>query len=161
MIIATEEAIISTKPNIIFTDSASVLAAPEGESFKYLVHTDPGRAFSLNKHNLLLDSRPLKNQKLMKSQTRQQIIVANRTMDNTTAYSELTESNMDKVFWGGAITTANYVHSRLPSSSLESTRYKIWHGKNPSYVHFWVFGPDVLYTFAKKNGVHERRLRGQ
>lgn len=62
----------------------------------------------------------------------------------------LADSNMDKVFWGEAISTANYLQNRLPSSSVASTPYELWHRKKPSYEHLRVFGSEAFVHIPKE-----------
>ena len=52
----------------------------------------------------------------------------------------LAESGLRKQYWGEAITAANYLQNRLPSSSLEKTPYEFWHNKKPSHSHTRIFG---------------------
>ena len=67
----------------------------------------------------------------------------------------LAESGLGKQYWGEAITAANYLQNRLPSSSsIEKTPYEFWHNKKPSYNHIRIFGSEAYVHVPK-----EKRLK--
>ena len=42
--------------------------------------------------------------------------------------------------WGYALQTSIYILNRVPSKSVPTTPYEIWHGKKPSLAHFKIWG---------------------
>ncbi|KXJ75795.1 hypothetical protein RP20_CCG011026 [Aedes albopictus] len=56
----------------------------------------------------------------------------------------LAESNLPTKYWGEAMTTANFLQNRLPSSSVPRTPHEIWTGRLPCYKHLHVFGSEAL-----------------
>ena len=38
-------------------------------------------------------------------------------------------------FWGNALLTNAYILNRVPSQSVSSTTYELWHGKKPNLEH--------------------------
>lgn len=62
----------------------------------------------------------------------------------------LSESKLQKRYWGEAICTANYLQNRLPSSVVAKTPYELWHGKKPSYGHLRVFGSETYVHVPKE-----------
>lgn len=66
----------------------------------------------------------------------------------------LSESGLGKQYWGEAMTAANYLQNRLPSSSVEKTPFELWHNKKPSYGHIRIFGSEAYVHVPK-----EKRLK--
>lgn len=62
----------------------------------------------------------------------------------------LAESGLGKTYWGEAICTAIYLQNRLPSSSVDSTPFELWHGKKPSYGHLRIFGSQAYVHVPKE-----------
>ena len=60
----------------------------------------------------------------------------------------LAESGLGKQYWGEAITAANYLQNRLPSSSIEKTPYEF--NKKPSYSHIRIFGSEAYVHVPKE-----------
>lgn len=52
----------------------------------------------------------------------------------------LSESGLDKRFWGEAVTTGNFLLNISPSSVVEGTPFERWWGKKPDYSSIRVFG---------------------
>ncbi|KAL0396346.1 UNVERIFIED_CONTAM: Copia protein [Sesamum calycinum] len=52
------------------------------------------------------------------------------------ARSMMVQANIPISFWGDAILTASYILNRVPSKSVPSTPYELWHGRKPSYVMY-------------------------
>ena len=64
----------------------------------------------------------------------------NRTLLNKVRCM-LIESGLKKKFWGEAIMTAAYIHSRSPKPSINSkTPEEMWTGTPPDLSHMMVFG---------------------
>ena len=42
--------------------------------------------------------------------------------------------------WGFTLQTAAYILNRIPSKSVSTTPYEIWHGKAPSLKHVKIWG---------------------
>lgn len=56
----------------------------------------------------------------------------------------LAESGLSTKYWGEAVTTANFLQNRLPSSSIPRTPHELWTGRLPCYKHLHVFGSEAL-----------------
>lgn len=68
----------------------------------------------------------------------------NRTLLNT-ARCLLTQSGLPASFWAEAISTANYIRNRTPSSALNGkSPYEVWTGRKPDVSHFREFGSKVF-----------------
>ncbi|KAL0316519.1 UNVERIFIED_CONTAM: Retrovirus-related Pol polyprotein from transposon TNT 1-94 [Sesamum radiatum] len=48
------------------------------------------------------------------------------------ARSMMAQANLPISFWGDAILTVAYILNRVPSKSIPSTPYELWHGRKPS-----------------------------
>ncbi|KAL0313189.1 UNVERIFIED_CONTAM: Retrovirus-related Pol polyprotein from transposon TNT 1-94 [Sesamum radiatum] len=48
------------------------------------------------------------------------------------ARSMMVQENLPISFWGDAILTVAYILNRVPSKSIPSTPYELWHGKKPN-----------------------------
>ncbi|KAK4384341.1 Retrovirus-related Pol polyprotein from transposon TNT 1-94 [Sesamum angolense] len=48
------------------------------------------------------------------------------------ARSMMAQANLPISFWGDAILTASYILNRVPSKSIPSTPYELWHGRKPN-----------------------------
>jgi hypothetical protein len=68
-------------------------------------------------------------------------------------------SDLSISFWGYALETTAFILNRAPSKSVETTPYKLWHGKKPklSFLRVWDYEayvkklqPDKLETKSKK-----------
>lgn len=72
----------------------------------------------------------------------------NRTLIEMTRCM-LASSGLHKQFWGEAVTTANHIINRLPSKSVETTPYELWHNKQPNLNYFHTFGTPVFAHVPK------------
>ena len=64
----------------------------------------------------------------------------NRTLQEI-ARCLLFEANLDQIFWGEAINTANYLLNLRPSKSINNKiPYEIWTGQEVNYDHLKIFG---------------------
>lgn len=52
----------------------------------------------------------------------------------------LSDSRLQRQFWGEAMMTANYLQNRLPTSASDYTPYELWHGQKPDYSTMRIFG---------------------
>ncbi|KAK4383583.1 Copia protein [Sesamum angolense] len=48
------------------------------------------------------------------------------------ARSMMAQANLPISFWGDTILTAAYILNRVPSKSVPSTPYELWHGRKPN-----------------------------
>ncbi|KAL0298186.1 UNVERIFIED_CONTAM: Copia protein [Sesamum angustifolium] len=48
------------------------------------------------------------------------------------ARSMIAQANLPISFWGDAILTAAFILNRVPSKSIPSTPYEVWHGRKPN-----------------------------
>jgi len=68
----------------------------------------------------------------------------NRTLLDTTRCL-LIDSGLSQSFWGEAISTANYLRNRCPSSSLKGkTPFEKWNNRVPDVSHLRPFGTEVF-----------------
>ena len=54
--------------------------------------------------------------------------------------SMMVQANLPISFWGDALLTADYILNRVPSQSISSTFYDLWHGKKPNLEHLCPWG---------------------
>ncbi|KAM1980963.1 hypothetical protein ACFX15_037518 [Malus domestica] len=54
--------------------------------------------------------------------------------------SMMTRSKLPGFLWGEALKTANYIMNRVPSKSVPSTPFELWHGRAPNFDYFHVWG---------------------
>lgn len=73
----------------------------------------------------------------------------------------LIQAKLPPMFWAEAVSTANYIRNRVPTSSLQGkTPYQLWTGKLPDVRHFHEFGSKV-YCLSRKPGIGKLEPRGQ
>ncbi|CAD6236968.1 GSCOCG00012493001-RA-CDS [Cotesia congregata] len=76
----------------------------------------------------------------------------------------LIQAGFPTMYWGAAITTANYLRNRCPSRSHGgSTPFELWFGRKPELKHLRVFGAKVL-VLRKEIGrqkLEERSIEGR
>ena len=75
----------------------------------------------------------------------------NRTLVEK-ARSMLTDSGVDKCFWGQAIQTAAFLTNRSPSNAIASdvTPFELWEGKKPNVSKLRTFGCPVYVHIPKE-----------
>jgi hypothetical protein len=78
---------------------------------------------------------------------------------NTKARAMLLDAGLPMTFWGEAITTACYLHHRIPTSSLIDFKspYKLLHGVKPRLHHLRRFGCTV-YKHIPKEQRHDKKF---
>ena len=54
--------------------------------------------------------------------------------------SMIAQANLPISFWGDTLLTAAYILNRVPSQSISSTPYELWHDKNPNLDHLRPWG---------------------
>lgn len=80
----------------------------------------------------------------------------NRTLQEMTR-AMLKHSRLPLSYWGEAITTANYLHNRLPGKSTSMvTPYERWFNKPPQIQHLRVFGSPAYAHITKSKLVHTK-----
>ena len=52
----------------------------------------------------------------------------------------MAQANLPIFFGGDALLTASYIFNRVPSQSISSTYYELWHGKNINLEHLRPWG---------------------
>lgn len=77
---------------------------------------------------------------------------------NDMAVCMLLDANLDKRYWGEAITTAAYIQNRMPSRVVRKTPYELWHGRKPDLSNLRVFGCDAYVRIpdAKRGKLDEK-----
>ncbi len=60
--------------------------------------------------------------------------------------------------WGYALETALYILNKIPTKSVFSTPYEIWHGRQPSLKHVKVWG---CLAFIKKLKIDKLETRSE
>ena len=63
----------------------------------------------------------------------------NRTLLDMTR-SMMAQANLPISFWGDALLTTAYILNRVPSQSVSSTPYELWHDKKPNLEHLRPWG---------------------
>ncbi|KAL0391272.1 UNVERIFIED_CONTAM: Copia protein [Sesamum latifolium] len=94
--------------------------------------TDRGREYLSEQFKQICEDKGIIRQ-LTIPYTPQQNGVAerrNRTLLEM-ARSMMAQANLPISFWGDAILTAAYILNRVPSKSIPTTPYELWHGRKP------------------------------
>ena len=63
----------------------------------------------------------------------------NKTLLDMTR-SMMAQANLPISFWGDSLLTAAYILNKVPSQSVSSTPYELWHGKKPNLEHLCLWG---------------------
>ncbi|KAL0457635.1 UNVERIFIED_CONTAM: Retrovirus-related Pol polyprotein from transposon TNT 1-94 [Sesamum latifolium] len=95
--------------------------------------TDRGREYLSEQFKQICEDKGIIRQ-LTIPYTPQQNGVAerrNRTLLEM-ARSMMAQANLPISFWGDAILTAAYILNRVPSKSIPTTPYELWHGRKPN-----------------------------
>ncbi|KAM1015922.1 hypothetical protein ACFX2A_046661 [Malus domestica] len=69
--------------------------------------------------------------------------------------SMMSRSKLPGFLWGEALKTANHILNRVPSKSVISTPFELWHGRTPNFEYFHVWGCKSEARFYNPN---ERKL---
>ena len=64
--------------------------------------------------------------------------------------SMLFDAGLDKIYWGEAINTANYLKNMLPTKILTKTPYEIWNDRKPNFEHLKIFGSKAFVHVPKQ-----------
>ena len=64
--------------------------------------------------------------------------------------------DLPKIFWGYVLNSAIYTLNHVPSKSINSTPYEIWHGRKPSLSHLRIWGS---YAYVKRNESNNLKAR--
>lgn len=68
----------------------------------------------------------------------------------------LTDADLEFIFWGEAVTTANFIHNRLAWKNITKTPYEHWYNKKPVYTNLKRFGANC---FVKVPDEHRRKIQ--
>jgi transposase InsO family protein len=115
------------------------------------LRTDGGGEFLSNQFNEWLDSKGILRS-ITPANTPQRNGVAerlNRTLLDK-ARSMILSGNLDKSFWGEAISTANFLKNRSPTKSKLKTPEEIYSGFKPKASYLQIFGSKCEYTVSQK-----------
>ena len=68
--------------------------------------------------------------------------------------SMMAQANLPISFWGDALLTAAYILNRVPSQSVPSTPFELWHGLKPNLDNLRPWGSagyvhDTTHKFGK------------
>jgi len=67
--------------------------------------------------------------------------------------SMMAYANLPISFWGDAPLTAAYILNRVPSKSISTTPYELWHGRKPTLEHLRPWGSaGYVHNLTHKNG---------
>ena len=55
---------------------------------------------------------------------------------------------------------ASYILNRVPSKSVSTTLYEIWHGKAPSFKHVKIWGAQLLSKKLKLDKLDAKSIKG-
>jgi hypothetical protein len=79
----------------------------------------------------------------------------NNTLLNS-ARSMMSLSDLSISFWGYALETVAFILNRAPSKSVETTPYKLWHGKKPKLSFLKVWGCEAFVKKLKPNKLESK-----
>ena len=63
--------------------------------------------------------------------------------------------------WGYALQTACYILNRVPSKSITTTPYEIWHGRTPSLKHVKIWGCPAFIKKLKTDKLDVKSIKGR
>ena len=63
--------------------------------------------------------------------------------------------------WGYALQTACYILNRVPSKSVATTPYEIWHGRTPSLKHVKIWGCPAFIKKLKTDKLDVKSIKGR
>ena len=61
--------------------------------------------------------------------------------------------------YGDALQTSIYILNRVPSKSISTTPYEIWHGKKPSLAHFKIWGYPAFVKILMEDKLESRSVK--
>ncbi|PPZ39275.1 hypothetical protein C5P26_25750, partial [Escherichia coli] len=70
-------------------------------------------------------------------------------------------TDMPISFWGFALESALYILNRIPSKSVSSTPYEIWHGRKPSLKHVKIWGCPAYIKKLNTDKLETRSEKGR
>ena len=73
--------------------------------------------------------------------------------------SMMSYTNSCTFLWGFALQTAAYILNHVPSKSVSTTPYEIWHGKAPSLKHVKIWGCLAYIKKLKTNKLDVRSIQ--
>lgn len=119
-----------------------------------VLRTDRGREYLSDQFRQFSEERGIIRQ-LSIPHTPQQNGVAerrNRTLLEMVR-SMMAQANLPISFWGDAILTAAYVLNRVPSKSVPTTPYELWHGRKPNLEGLRPWGSaGFVHSTSHKHG---------
>ncbi|UYV80563.1 hypothetical protein LAZ67_19000691 [Cordylochernes scorpioides] len=74
----------------------------------------------------------------------------------------LFDSGLPQSLWAEAVTTANYLHNRIPSKATDKTPFKLWTNRKPSLKHLKRFGCKAFAYIPKikRNKLDSKVIEG-
>ena len=63
--------------------------------------------------------------------------------------------------WGYALQTASYILNRVPSKSVSTTLYEIWHGRAPSLKYVKIWGCLAFIKRLKSDKLDMKSIKGR
>ncbi|PPZ05609.1 hypothetical protein C5P41_24865, partial [Escherichia coli] len=75
--------------------------------------------------------------------------------------SMMSYTDMQIFFWGFTLESALYILNRIPSKSVSSTPYEIWHGRKPSLKHVKIWGCPAYIKKLNTDKLETRSERGR
>jgi len=75
--------------------------------------------------------------------------------------SMMSYTDMPISFWGFALESALHVLNRIPSKSVSSTPYEIWHGRKPSLKHVKIWGCPAYIKKLNTDKLETRSEKGR
>ena len=70
-------------------------------------------------------------------------------------------TNLPTLLWGFALQTTTYILNCIPSKSVSTTPYDIWHGKAPSFKHVKIWGCPAYIKRLKIDKLEARSIQGR
>lgn len=120
-----------------------------------IIRSDRGREYVNNNLELYLKNQGIRVQYTAPYTPEQNGVAErkNRSLVEMTGCM-IIDAGMDKIYWGEAILTANWLQNRLPTRIIDTTPFEKWHKKKPDLNGLQIFG-SIAYVHIPK----EKRLK--
>ncbi|CAB0006643.1 unnamed protein product, partial [Nesidiocoris tenuis] len=146
-----------------FKKFKNLVETQKGRKIK-CIQSDNGKEFCNREFDRYLEENGI-SRRLTVNHTPQQNGIAERKNRSLveTARCMLIQSKLAPSFWAEAISTANHIKNRSPSSPINGdTPFKLWNNRIPNVSYFRIFGSTVYFLdkTPQKNKFDPRSKRG-
>ncbi|UYV60448.1 hypothetical protein LAZ67_1001175 [Cordylochernes scorpioides] len=127
------------------------------------IRTDNGREYGNRQVEDFLNQSGIKHQLTVPYSPAQNGVAErkNRSLMEMTRCM-LFDSGLPQSLWAEAVTTANYLHNRIPSKATDKTPFELWTNRKPSLKHIKRFGCKAFAYIPKikRNKLDSKVIEG-